>query len=159
MSEDGKSALVFMLPLTSTLTLGAESRLFSRFWMRIRSSSSSRLNLSWSGLPKALSKESISNIGLLQRQRQERKKALEEGEEDISNLPVRERFFRNQSSGRITRLVRQQSIPEQIRASRLSRRNSDYTRSGSPGTILNANTIKFVQSIKPFLIRSSKSFV
>ncbi len=75
----------------------------------------------------------MAKLEELQRQRQERKKALEEGEEDISNLPVRERFFRNQSSGRITRLVRQQSIPEQIRASRLSRRNSDYTRSGSPG--------------------------
>jgi hypothetical protein len=75
----------------------------------------------------------MAKLEELQRQRQERKKALEEGEEDISNLPVRERFFRNQSSGRITRPVRQQSIPEQIRASRLSRRNSDYTRSGSPG--------------------------
>lgn len=74
----------------------------------------------------------MAKLEELQRQRQERKKALEE-EEDISHLPVRERFFRNQSSGRITRPVRQQSIPEQIRASRLSRRNSDYTRSDSPG--------------------------
>lgn len=75
----------------------------------------------------------MAKLEELQRQRQERKKALGEEEEDISHLPVRERFFRNQSSGRITRPVRQQSIPEQIRASRLSRRNSDYTRSGSPG--------------------------
>jgi hypothetical protein len=33
----------------------------------------------------------MAKLEELQRQRQERKKALEEGEEDISNLPVRER--------------------------------------------------------------------
>lgn len=77
----------------------------------------------------------MAKLEELQRQRELRKKALEEeAQEDLSGLSVRERFFRNQSVGRACRQTRPQTIPEQIRASRLSRRNSDFQsgRTGSP---------------------------
>lgn len=86
--------------------------------------------------------KNMAKLEELERQRIERKKALEEEKkEDLSHLPVRERIFRNQSVGRISRPVRQQSIPEQIRASRQSRRNSDMpARADSPGKAAEAES-------------------
>lgn len=82
----------------------------------------------------------MAKLEELQRQREERKKTPQEDE--LSHLSVRERFFRNQSIGRSSRTAKPQSIPEQIRASRLSRRNSEnqIPRTNSPGKAAEAES-------------------
>lgn len=82
----------------------------------------------------------MAKLEELQRQREERKKSPQEDE--LSHLSVRERFFRNQSIGRSSRNAKPQSIPEQIRASRLSRRNSEnlIPRTNSPGKAAEAES-------------------